>query len=82
MKSLIVFNPGAGASFTATLPASPQDGAVRRLKYIGPYSGSYPITIAANSGQTIDGQTSIALVGENAAIDLVFVASLNMWVVS
>jgi hypothetical protein len=82
MKSLIVFNPSVGASFTATLPAGPQDGATRRLKYIGPFSAGYPITIAANSGQTIDGQASIPLVGENASIDLVFVASLNMWVVS
>ncbi len=82
MKSLIVFNPSTGGSFTATMPASPQNGATRRLKYIGPYSASYPITIAANTGQTIDSQTSIPLVGENASLDLVFVASLSMWVVS
>jgi hypothetical protein len=82
VKSLIVFNPSNGASFAATLPASPADGATRRLKYIGPFSASFPITIAANSGQTIDGLSAIPLIGENASIDLVYVASLSMWVVS
>ena len=80
-KSLVVFNPTAGAAFTATLPATSelQDGLVMRFKYIGPYSATYPITLQANTGQTIDGGASIPLVGQNASLDLVWVAALNEW---
>jgi len=82
-KSLVVFNPSSGAAFTATLPATSalQNGLTMRFKYLGPHSGSYPITIAANAGQTIDGGTSIVLIGQNATLDLTWVAALGEWVV-
>ena len=59
---------------TWTLPASPSLGESVRIKAAGVQSGA--ITIARAGSQTIDGNlTSIILESDNAAVELVYVAS-------
>jgi hypothetical protein len=77
---LIAWAPGSPAATTFTLPASPRLGEALAFKYLAA-SGSFALTVAANSGQTIDGQASVALGVLYAALRVVHIGS-NQWIVA
>lgn len=77
---LIAWMPGTPAATAFTLPSSARLGEVHSFKYLAA-SGSFTLTIAAPSGQTIDGAASVALTVRYAALRVVFIGS-NQWVVA
>jgi len=77
---LVVWVPGTPAATTFTLPSSPRVGEVHGFKYLVA-SGSVALTIAAPSGQTIDGQTSISLATPYAYLQVAYIGS-NQWVIA
>ena len=76
---VIAWQPTTPAATTFTLPASPRAGEQHRFKYLAA-SGSFTMTVAAPSGQTIDGQASIAVSVAYAAIRVVYLGS-NTWII-
>jgi hypothetical protein len=84
LQFLVVFNPTSGAAFNVTLPAGPVDGEAHRLKYVGPYAGTYPITVLPNTGQTLENGSvsSVPLIGTDASLDFVWSEELGTWIVS
>ena len=72
---LIAWSGSAGATFT--LPASPRNGEAHAFKNLG----SATLTVAANSGQTIDGAASVALTVLYQALRVVYIGS-NEWVIA
>jgi hypothetical protein len=77
---LIAWTPTTPAATTFTLPSNPRSGEAHAFKYLAS-SGSYSLTIAAPSGQTIDGQASVALGVLYAALRVVFIGS-NQWIIA
>jgi hypothetical protein len=77
---LIAWAPGTPAATSFTLPSSPRVGEAHSFKYLAA-SGSFALTVAAPSGQTIDGAASVALTVLYAALRVVFIGS-NQWVVA
>jgi len=73
------WNPGTPAATTFILPATPRVGERHIFKYLAA-SGSFTMTIAAPSGQTIDGAASVALSTLYAATGVVYIGG-NQWVV-
>jgi hypothetical protein len=76
---VVAWQPTTPAATTFTLPASPRVGEQHAFKYLAA-SGSYAMTVAAPSGQTIDGQASIAVSVAYAAIRVVYLGS-NSWII-
>jgi hypothetical protein len=76
---VIAWNPGAPAATTSTLPSAPRSGERHVFKYLAA-SGSFAMTIAAPSGQTIDGAASVALSTLYAATAVVYIGG-NQWIV-
>ena len=77
---LIAWTPTTPAATTFTLPSSPRVGEAHHFKYLAA-TGSFALTIAAPSGQTIDGAASVALNVLYAALRVVFIGS-NQWIVA
>jgi hypothetical protein len=77
---LIAWAPTTPAATTFTLPSSPRLGEAHSFKYLAA-SGSYSLTIAAPSGQTIDGAASQSLSTLYASMRAVFIGT-NQWVVA
>jgi hypothetical protein len=77
---LIAWVPGTPAATTLTLPSSPRVGEVHAFKYLAA-SGSFALTIAAPSGQTIDGAASQQLAVLNQALRVVYIGS-NQWIIA
>jgi len=77
---LVAWAPTTPAAATFTLPSSPRAGEAHAFKYLAP-SGSFTLTVAAPSGQTIDGQASVALGVLYAALRVVYIGS-NQWIVA
>jgi hypothetical protein len=76
---VVGWQPTTPAPTTFTLPTSPRVGQQHSFKYLAA-SGSFAMTIAAAAGQTIDGQTSIAVSVAYAAVRVVYLGS-NSWVI-
>ena len=76
---IIAWAPATPAAATFTLPSSPRAGERHCFKYLAA-SGSFAMTIAAPSGQTIDGAASVALSTLYAALRVVYIGS-NQWIV-
>jgi hypothetical protein len=74
---LIAWIPGTPAATTFTLPSSPRVGEQHSFKYLAA-SGSFALTIAAPSGQTIDGAATAALSTLYAVLKIVFIGG-NQW---
>ena len=66
-------------SFTITFPASPADGAQIGVIDIAKTFGSYPLTLAAGAGTTIEGDTSVVLDVNGAYVSFVYTSSLTNW---
>jgi hypothetical protein len=77
---IIAWAPTTPAATTFTLPSSPRIGEAHVFKYLAS-SGSFALTIAAASGQTIDGASSAALGTLYAALRVVYIGS-NQWIVA
>ena len=77
---LVAWAPTTPAATTFTLPSSPRPGEAHAFKYLAS-TGSFALTIAAPSGQTIDGQASVALGILYAALRVVYIGS-NQWIVA
>jgi len=77
---LIAWAPTTPAATTFTLPSNPRLGEVHAFKYLAA-TGSYSATVAAPSGQTIDGQASVALGTLYAALRVVYIGS-NQWIIA
>lgn len=77
---LIAWMPGTPAATTFTLPSSPRTGEVHAFKYLAT-TGSYTLTVAAPSGQTIDGAASAALTTLYQALRVVYIGS-NQWIIA
>ena len=76
---VIAWNPTTPAATTFTLPSSPRAGERHIFKYLAA-SGSFTMTVAAPSGQTIDGAASVALNTLYAATGVVYIGG-NQWIV-
>lgn len=76
---VIAWQPTTPAPTTFTLPSSPRLGEQHGFKYLAA-SGSYAMTIAASAGQTVDGQSSIAVSVPYAALNVVYLGS-NSWII-
>ena len=77
---LIVWAPGTPAATTFTLPSSARVGGEHAFKYLAA-SGSFALTVAAPSGQTIDGAASQQLGVLYQALRVVYIGS-NQWVIA
>jgi hypothetical protein len=77
---LIAWAPSTPAATTFTLPSSPRLGEVHGFKYLAA-TGSFSLTVAASSGQTIDGAASVALTALYQALRVVYIGS-NQWVIA
>lgn len=77
---LIAWVPGTPAAATFTLPSSPRLGEAHGFKYLAA-TGSFALTIAAPTGQTIDGAASVALTALYQAMRVVYIGS-NQWVIA
>ena len=73
----------SGAAFSAartwTLPASPDAGDVVTVKAPS-NAATYELTVARAGSQTIDGETSVVLMSDNGAIELVYLGS-DKWAI-
>jgi hypothetical protein len=78
---LIAWQPGTPATTTFTLPSSLRVGEVHAFKYLAA-SGSFAMTVAAPSGQTIDGAASTSLNTLYATVKIVFIGGTQWSVVS
>jgi hypothetical protein len=76
---VVAWQPGTPAATTFTLPSSPRVGEQHAFKYLAA-SGSFALTIAAPSGQTIDGAGSVALSTLYAMARVAYIGA-NQWVV-
>ena len=76
---VIAWQPATPAATTFTLPASPRVGEVHGFKYLAT-SGSFALTVAAPSGQTIDGSASTSLSAAYAYTAVAYIGS-NQWIV-
>jgi hypothetical protein len=74
---LIVWTPTTPAATTFTLPAAPRVGEQHGFKYLAA-SGSFAMTVAAPSGQTIDGAATQSLTTLYAVLTIVYVGG-NAW---
>ncbi|HZT87391.1 MAG TPA: hypothetical protein VFA12_05430 [Stellaceae bacterium] len=78
---LIAWAPTTPAAVTFTLPSAPRVGETHGFKYLLTPGGTYALTVAAASGQTLDGQPSIALTAAYGYLEAVYVGG-NQWVVT
>jgi hypothetical protein len=78
---VIAWAPTIPAVATFTLPSSPRPGEVHGFKYLIANGQMFALTIAAPSGQTIDGQASISLAAAYAYVEIVYIGS-NQWIVT
>ena len=78
---LIAWAPGTPAATTFTLPSSPRVGEQHRFKYLAA-SGSFAMTIAAPSGQTIDGAASTSVNTLYTVVHVVFIGGTQWGVLS
>ena len=76
---LIAWAPGTPAAATFTLPSSPRVGEQHGFKYLAA-SGSFAMTVAAPSGQTIDGAATQSIGTLYAVLNVVYIGS-NEWIV-
>lgn len=65
----------AGGAFTVTLPDNPADGDAVTIKN----QGKLLLTVAPNTGDTIDGQASVAMLGQNIVREFVYRAVSSRW---
>ena len=77
---LIAWAPATPAATTFTLPSSPRLGETHSFKYLAA-SGSFALTVAAPSGQTIDGAASQQLGALYQALRVIYIGS-NQWVIA
>ncbi|HTW52531.1 MAG TPA: hypothetical protein VME45_11655 [Stellaceae bacterium] len=77
---LIAWAPTTPAATIFTLPSSPRIGEAHSFKYLAA-SGSFTLTIAAPSGQTIDGAASQLLGALYQALRVVYIGS-NQWIIA
>ena len=77
---IIAWAPTTPAATTFTLPSTPRIGEAHAFKYLAS-SGGYSLSVAAASGQTIDGQASVALGILYAALRVVYIGS-NQWIIA
>ena len=78
-NDLVRCNSTAGV-FTVTLPASPADGAMIGVMDVNGTFGTYAVTVAPNTGKTIEGDaTSLVLDVTNAYVELVYNSSTTNW---
>lgn len=75
-----IWQPTAPAATTMTLPASPADGELHNFKN-KLASSAFALTVAANTGQTIDGAAYVVLPNFNDALRLEWWAAGPMWIV-
>ena len=76
---VIAWIPGTPAATTFTLPSSPRIGEQHGFKYLAA-SGSFAMTVAAPSGQTIDGAATQSLGTLYAVLNVVYIGG-NQWIV-
>jgi hypothetical protein len=77
---VIAWEPATPAAVTFTLPAAARLGEVHGFKYLLTTGELYALTVAAPSGQTIDGQAAVTLTGPYQYLEAVYIGS-NRWVV-
>jgi hypothetical protein len=77
---LIAWAAATAATATFTLPSVPRLGEAHSFKYLAA-SGSYSLTVAAPSGQTIDGQSTVSIDTLYAALRVVYIGS-NQWIIA
>jgi hypothetical protein len=77
---VIAWAPTTSAATTFTLPSTARLGEIHSFKYLAA-SGSFTLTIAAPSGQTIDGASSQSLGTLYALLRVVFIGS-SQWIVA
>lgn len=77
-QSTIVWEPGASAPVTFTLPAAPPVGEMHTFKN-RLASSAYAMTVTANSGQTIDGEPYSVLAQFNDRLTVQYAGS-GLWV--
>lgn len=68
------------AAITITLPASPVDGQVYKIKDVSGNAGTNTITVSGN-GNNVDGSPSVLINTSGGGVELCFEASLNSWFV-
>lgn len=61
------------------LPSGPTFGQRTVIADCGGSAGSYPITIAAGAGDTIDGIAAYLLITNWQSVELQYVQALNLW---
>jgi hypothetical protein len=69
---IVIVNKSIGSATALSLPASPVTGMVYRIKDGKGDAASHNITITAPSSGTIDGQSSLVINANYAAVDLVY----------
>jgi hypothetical protein len=78
---LTAWQPGTPAATTFTLPSSPRVGERHAFKYLAA-SGGFAMTVAAPSGQTIDGAASASLSTLYAVLEVIFIGGTEWSVLS
>jgi hypothetical protein len=77
---VVAWAPTTPAAVTFTLPSSPRAGEVHGFKYLIESGTFYTMTVAAPSGQTIDGSASATLNTAYAYLEAIYIGS-NQWIV-
>lgn len=78
-SNYVIFCNTTGSSFTITLPASPVDGQVYKIKDVG-NAFSYNITVSGN-GNTIDGSSTFIINTQRGGVEIVYDQTLDEWMV-
>lgn len=79
LSEIVQVNP-TSASFTATLPANPVPERPYVIVNTNGQTGTYPVTIAANTGHTIRGVSPLTISANFGTVTLIFRA--NSWYIT
>lgn len=86
--SVVVLTDTTAASFTVTMPASPTDGMTVTVKDDANKWATNPLTIAANTGQTIESPVNLGtfagsqvLTINSASVEWLYDAAKQIWIV-
>jgi len=78
-SNFVIFCNTTGSSFTITLPASPVDGQVYKIKDVG-NAITNNITISGN-GNTIDGSSTFIINTQRGGVEICYDQTLDEWMV-
>jgi hypothetical protein len=78
-SNFVIFCNTTGSSFTITLPASPVDGQVYKIKDVG--NALINNVIISGNGKNIDGSSNITINTQRGGVEICFDQTLNQWMV-